>query len=339
MGGRTTGFVFGLIYALLAYFLHALIEFLLPDMGDFVSIGMLIIFPIAVGYVTTHFSQPEQYESLSYAIFAPIAPLLGWVIIPIILTYETAICVAMILPIYIPLSAIGGLWARYNLLAKGKNKNTTLSCIVVLPFIISPIEERIQSPTEYHWVKDTITINATPQQVWAQLPNVPNIQSDELKWTFSHAMGIPKPLSAHTPKLAVGETRNIKWERGIEFNDRITEIIPNKRLSYDVVVDFESMLNANLDTHITLGDEYFDVTRGYYEMEYIDGVTHLSIATKYRVTSKVNWYGRLWVNFVMDDFHDSILHLIKSRTEPSHNLVATIALTTDKQHSAQKQYL
>ena len=72
---------------------------------------------------------------------------------------------------------------------------------------------------------------------------------------------------------------------------------------------------AELDTHIVVGDKYFDVLSGSYDLQFIDGVTYLSLTTDYRMTSKVNWYGSLWANYVLDDFHGSVLNLIKNRVE------------------------
>ncbi len=37
------------------------------------------------------------------------------------------------------------------------------------------------------------------------------------------------------------------------------------------------------------------------------------------MTTKLNWYGKLWANFVLDDFHNSVLHMIKSRNENKEN--------------------
>ena len=72
---------------------------------------------------------------------------------------------------------------------------------------------------------------------------------------------------------------------------------------------------AELDTHIVVGDKYFDIQSGAYKLNQIEGVTYLSLTTNYRITSKVNWYGALWANYVLDDFHSSVLSLIKNRVE------------------------
>lgn len=50
-------------------------------------------------------------------------------------------------------------------------------------------------------------------------------------------------------------------------------------------------------------------------VKFIDGLTYLSLTTNYRMTSKVNRYGSLWANYVLDDFHSSVLNLIKNRVE------------------------
>ena len=153
------------------------------------------------------------------------------------------------------------------------------------------------------------------EKVWQEIPNIDNIQPEELSWNLSHFIGIPKPVSAITKKLEVGGLRELSWERGVHFQEKITELTANQKLAYQVIVDQESMSIAELDTHIVVGDKYFDVLSGSYELEFIDGITYLSLTTDYRMTSKINWYGSLWANYVLDDFHMSVLNLIKNRVE------------------------
>jgi hypothetical protein len=80
-------------------------------------------------------------------------------------------------------------------------------------------------------------------------------------------------------------------------------------------VDQESTKIAELGTHISVGYKYFDVESGQYILESINGNTTLSLTSTYRMTTKVNWYGRLLAHFVVDDFHNSVLKLIKNRVE------------------------
>jgi len=72
---------------------------------------------------------------------------------------------------------------------------------------------------------------------------------------------------------------------------------------------------AELDTHITVGDQFLNVKSGYYYLSEYQGQTYLSLTTSYKMTTKLNWYGKFWANFVLDNFHSSVLHMIKLRNE------------------------
>lgn len=314
--GSIAGFLGGTAYAVIFSYLFSIGEKYSINFLEFISIAMLVVSPISVGIITVLFLTKEQAVNKKFRTFHPWLPVLGWSVISIALAWETIICIVMLLPLYLPLSSFGGFlggYIRRNYCEK-TNKGVA-SCFAILPLLIAPIERPLESPTLFYSVSNTIKIQAPVDKVWAIIPNIDNIQSDELSWNISHFIGIPRPVSATTTDLKVGGLRELDWERGVHFQEKITELTINKKLAYQVIVDQESMSIAELDTHIVVGDKYFDVLSGSYELQFIDGVTYLSLTTDYRMTSKVNWYGSLWANYVLDDFHDSVLNLIKNRVE------------------------
>lgn len=314
--GSIAGFLGGIIYAIIFYYLFSIGEKYSINFLEFVSIAMLVIFPISVGIITVLFLSKEQALNKKIILFHPWLPVIGWSIISTLLAWETIICIVMLLPLYLPLSSLGGDVAGYVRKNYCEKTNAGVaSCFAILPLIIAPIERPLESPTLFYSSSNTIAINAPLDQVWAGIPNIKNIQPEELSWNLSHFIGIPKPLSATTTELKVGGLRELHWERGVHFQEKITELEVNKKLAYQVIVDQKSMSIAELDTHIVVGDKYFDVQSGSYDLKFIDGVAYLSLSTNYRMTSKVNWYGSLWANYVLDDFHSSVLNLIKNRVE------------------------
>ena len=134
-----------------------------------------------------------------------------------------------------------------------------------------------------------------------------------------HFMGIPKPMAALTERLEVGGIREIYWNKGVHFQEKITKINEFQNISYDVLVDKESMEIAELDTHIVVGDKYFDVTSGSYTTNKKGDKTVLVLTTNYRMTTKLNWYGKYWADFVLNEFHKSVLTVIKMRNEINSN--------------------
>ena len=314
--GSIAGFLGGTVYAIIFSYLFSIGEKYSINFLEFISIAMLIISPVSVGIITVLFLTKEQAINKNIRTFHPWLPLLAWSIISVVLSWETIICIIMLLPLYLPLSSFGGFLGGYIRRNYCEKTNVGVaSCFAVLPLLIAPIERPLESPTLFYSASNTIEIQAPVEKVWQEIPSIDNIQPDELSWNLSHFIGIPKPVSAITKKLEVGGLRELSWERGVHFQEKITELTANQKLAYQVIVDQESMSIAELDTHIVVGDKYFDVLSGSYELEFIDGITYLSLTTDYRMTSKINWYGSLWANYVLDDFHMSVLNLIKNRVE------------------------
>jgi hypothetical protein len=314
--GSIAGFLGGTAYAVIFSYLFSIGEKYSINFLEFISIAMLVVSPISVGIITVLFLTKEQAVNKKIRTFHPWLPVFGWSVISIALAWETIICIVMLLPLYLPLSSFGGFLGGYIRRNYCEKTNTGVaSCFAILPLLIAPIERPLESPTLFYSVSNTIKIQAPVEKVWESIPNIDNIQPDELSWNISHFIGIPRPVSATTTDLKVGGLRELDWERGVHFQEKIIELTINRKLAYQVIVDQESMSIAELDTHIVVGDKYFDVLSGSYDLQFVDGVTYLSLTTDYRMTSKVNWYGSLWANYVLDDFHDSVLNLIKNRVE------------------------
>ena len=283
---------------------------------EFMTIGVLILAPITAGVITLSFATEDQVLSVKYKIFAPWGGIIIWSAIALVYEYETLICVLLIAPLYAVLSSIGGLfagWVRTNFC--NRTFNGTSACVVLLPYLVLPIEGNIGTQTRYVQTSSSISIHAPKESVWQGIIEVPNITEDELIWTFSHQIGIPKPVSACVSAIEVGGVREIVWRRGLRFFETITNVEHYERLQYEVSVDPDAEPIKALDTHVVLGDRYFDVTHGSYSLDQNDSTTTLTLMSQYRLSTKINFYAEFWANIVFDDFHRSVLTVIKKRVE------------------------
>lgn len=318
--GPIVGFMLGAVYALICGLIFTLGEEYSLEFVEFVSIAMIVATPISVGVITVFFATKQQAVNKRYQVFYPWFSIVGWSLISTIFAIETLICVVMLIPIYFPLSSLGGVIGGY-FRAKYCNRTNqgVVGCFAFLPFFIISIEMPVYTPTIENSVVNTIVINVDKDEVWRSIPNIESIRPSELPWNISHFIGLPKPLSARTLSLKVGGVRDLKWEKGVHFQEVISEIKENELLAYKVLVDQESMKIAELDTHIVVGDKYFDIVSGFYSLETVGGQTLLTLSTSYRMTTNLNWYGKLLANFVLDDFHHSVLTLIKNRVEKANS--------------------
>lgn len=309
--GLAAGVVLGTVYALIM----AAIFTYIPG-AEFLSIAILVVMPVSTGVIVLFFAEVSQANSIRYRIFAPWFSIVGWSVVSLALQAETFICVVMLAPLYFALASAGGLaggWVRVQ--RNQRASQGTVSGFIVLPLLLFPIESSWQQPTEVRTVNNTIEISAPANVVWQGILEVPDISDEELQWNFAHAIGIPKPYSACVDRVAVGGIRNLRWQRGVHFQERITRLEPNKLFAYDVIVDPASMAIKELDTHVVVGDRYFNVERGHYQLDRQGDKTTLTLSTTYRITTKVNTYGIFWADWVLDDFHSAVLGVIKARVE------------------------
>jgi len=71
-----------------------------------------------------------------------------------------------------------------------------------------------------------------------------------------------------------------------------------------------------LDDHLEMGGKYFDLLKTDYQLEQIDAhTTKLILSIDYRLSTEYNWYSRLWVNYVLNEFSDVVMQIHKQRLE------------------------
>lgn len=311
--GILLGVLYGLGLRLIAVEADVWYAIVIPQV---VSLTFLICMPTIMGAITVWFGSEAQLARYRFRIFAPWVTLLGGYVIFFATRLETAVCLIMMFPIFALATSLGGLlggWCRTVLL---RRRRTTLSCVALLPLLLVPLESLIPVQTEYRTVATSVVIHAAPDRVWDTLTSVPDIRPEELAWSFSHAIGIPRPRAAHLDRAGIGGIRDIYWERGVHFKETITAWQSGQGFSYRVDASPAAHALRVLDTHVVIGDRHFDVTNGSYQLEALkSGDTRVTLCTTYRISTRVNFYGRPWADFVLDDFHGVVLGVIKGRAQ------------------------
>jgi len=65
-----------------------------------------------------------------------------------------------------------------------------------------------------------------------------------------------------------------------------------------------------------VGGRYFDVLNGSYKIEQLSPTQNkVTLTCTYRVTTNLNLYSKLWADFILNDFNEMILEVIKKRSE------------------------
>jgi hypothetical protein len=70
------------------------------------------------------------------------------------------------------------------------------------------------------------------------------------------------------------------------------------------------------DRHISPDGPMLKIAKGGYTLTPLPGGrVRVSLATTYRMRSRIGWYAGLWGEVMLGDVHDNVLAIIKDRAE------------------------
>jgi uncharacterized membrane protein len=309
------GIILGVLYGIsIRVFLEFSDAF---NFGSLVTISFMFLVPIAIGYIRIYF-ECKLNKSMSYKQMAVKAwqPIFVFLLVSIVTLLEGSICVAMALPAFMLFASIGGVLAGFVHRKLEKESKKVVMSVVLIPLILSPLEVNFLKLSQTYEVKNSIVINAPIDVVWRQLANVSYIAEREFPMSFSQLIGIPRPLQADMNAQGVGAVRTSKWQKNIVFKEVITDWQQNKQMLYQFDIDPDLIPDNALDKHVKLGGEYFSpLYGGYYLAETANGQTVLTLKTTVEDNTNFTIYSRLWGEVIFQDFHNSLLKLMKSRAE------------------------
>lgn len=302
--GLTAGVVYAFLSMLIVTHFH-----------ENVSVAYIFILPIILGAIPVLFSTKEQLSAYKSYLLLPWIITFTFFILSYVTGFEGMICLVIIVAPFLLLGTLGAFIFRLIKL-KNERNGTKLYVSLFIPLLILGIETNFPATDQIHTVSTTIVINADKSKVWNNVKNIKDIQPNEIETHFVHLMGIPKPLNGELDKEEIGGTRHITWEKGIKFEEKITAWDEKKGFSYNINVDPNSIPPTSLDEHVMIGGKYFDVLNGSYKIEELSQAKNkVTLTCTYRVTTNLNFYSKLWADFILDDFNEMILEVIKKRSE------------------------
>ncbi len=306
----------------LLYGLWARLTFQSPweDLWDLalgtITLGFCFGVPAAIGALTVFFAPKKYKTSWWYALFAPWIPCLVLGFVVAILSWEVWICVVMALPIFLTMSSVGGLIMAliFRSGPKPATQNTMLGLFLVLPYLITPLENQLPPPDSIRPVETQIEIQADPETVWQNVIAVPEIQPAEQHFSLFHWLGLPRPVEATLSHEGVGAIRHASFEEGLAFIETINEWEEQRSIRFTIEVERgPTPLRPPLPQ---IGGKYLEVFEGGFRIEPVSAdrvILHLS--SQHRLSTHFNFYGGLWTDWVMRDLQNYILGVIKARSE------------------------
>jgi len=211
-----------LIVGIVAYLI-----FQATDGLDVVSISFLCGVPFVLGVMTVLLAPAKYRASKKYGILMPWLPSLTLGIVLWILGWELAICVIIGMPIVLGISSFGGLAMAVN---EGKrqgnaavNRKAMLSIVLILPYIIAPIENLFSPSDDFRTVESTIQIEADAATIWGQIIAVPQIHSEERPFSFLDLADFPRLMEATLSHEGIGGMRQATYDNGLVLLEPVTE--------------------------------------------------------------------------------------------------------------------
>jgi hypothetical protein len=284
-----------------------------------VSITYIFALPVILGAIPVLLSTKEELKSYKTYLLMPWGITLTFFFLCYIMRFDGMICLVVIVAPFLLFGTLSAFVYRLMKLS-AKGNGTKLYASLLLPLLVFGIEENIQPTNEFHTVVTTIEVQSNRDNVWSNIKNVKSIQSDEIETHFVHVIGVPKPLSGTLNKEGVGGVRSITWENGIKFEEKIKTWNEGYGFSYDIKVDPKSIPPSTLDEHVMIGGKYFDVVAGSYNIiSQGNNICLVELSCSYRITTTLNFYSKIWADFILHDFSSMILEVVKSRSEALTN--------------------
>ena len=271
----------------------------------------MLVFPFCIGFATQVIFDPSVAMRKLAVFGISFLVTVGLSTVLLATGVESLGCALMAFPIFFVVQFLGMLFARSVLVnAPADMSNTTKSSLlvlVVLPALFSP---SLPVWEGQYSVSNRIEIAATPDQMWAQIADFPQVQADERLWTVSHNLiGTPVPMRS---KIDNG-IRAAVWSQNVSYDEVLT-VQSAQQMAWDI------RFSDGFRTHDTFqrilpNSDQFELLRGRYDLTFDGTVTTLTLTTEYRLNTTFNAYVALWGSLFLGDNHDSILHVLKLRSE------------------------
>ncbi|MBA4163909.1 MAG: hypothetical protein C0510_04650 [Erythrobacter sp.] len=283
--------------------------------------GALFAIPFALGALVSQVGLLDY--RLAGCLLAPIA--LFAVIFPFVYfgLAEGLVCILMVLPIWIA-AGLGGALAAY-LIRRQQQVNDRhdsgdarlrASAWLILPFALVFAEEMSPPQWETRNVERDILIEAAPESIWPLLVSIPDIGANEgLPNMTQDFLGVARPRAARLTERDGKLIRLARWGEDIRFEELITNIEKNARISWQFAFPDDS-IQRYTDQHIAPDGPILKIDRGGYELERVGpNMTRLRLTTSYHMRSRLGWYIGWWGEKLLGDVQENVLAIVRQRAE------------------------
>lgn len=225
---------------------------------------------------------------------------------------EGVICVAMALPMLVPLGALGG--ALGKLMADASRRSTRDWVVAALALPLLAGGESLLIEPQICIVSTSIEIDAPPEKVWQNVISFPELPG-ERAWYFD--LGIACPERARIVGQGVGAVRYCEFTTGA-FVEPITAWDEPRRLAFDVTEQPQPMTELSPYRHVHPPhlEHSLRSHRGEFRLVRLpEGRTRLVGSTWYSVDIHPQIYWQVLSDAIIGGIHERVLAHIKQLSE------------------------
>jgi uncharacterized membrane protein YhaH (DUF805 family) len=277
--------------------------------------GLFLGLPFIVGFITSWFQNFRTVRSKSTTISTSVLTifLLGLALIGV--RIEGLICLMMALPLSLPFSIAGALFARYLLNCDHRkySPSTFTAGLAILPLIMFGEHAANLEPPVLS-VTTSVIIEAPVSTVWTHVVAFPPLaEPDELIFRT----GIAYPTSAEIVGSGLGAVRYCRFSTG-DFVEPITIWDENHLLAFNVTAQPQSMRELSPWKISTphLEHNYMRSKHGQFRLVALsDHRTLLEGTTWYQNYFCPQPYWRAWSDGIVHRIHMRVLRHVKELSE------------------------
>jgi hypothetical protein len=263
--------------------------------------------PVLVGALTTLILQPQTGREAGHKSMLAIVILSGALLL---VKIEGLICIAMALPLALPLSMLGGA-LTFRAMQRGSAKNN-MAAMMVLPIATMVFDVSAKPPV--FEVTTRVEVSALPEEVWKYVVAFPELAAPT-EWYFRS--GIAYPIRARIVGSGPGAVRYCDFSTG-PFVEPIQVWDEPRLLKFSVTDNPAPMteLSPYADLVPTHLHGYFESSEGQFRLTRLPGNKTLLEGTSwYRHSLWPAQYWRWWSDAIIHRIHLRVLHHIRTLAE------------------------
>lgn len=321
--GRTiAGFTLALVIAFCAFVLINASSATSVAFGSFFFLAFL---PAYLCALICYVGDPDGDKPVSFYAGVPLG--FGAVVITgsIFILREGVICLVMLAPLWLFFGWLGAYVMRRQRRWHA-DPNTFRSTLILLPLPLftGGLESQIPVDHDRYTLTREVVIEASPEEIWPYAVTNPHIAPGEGRWTFTQSvLGLPRPRATTVTAWANGAVRTAYWGDKINFEERITQWQPGRRLGWSFAFT-NTTLQDYTDKHISPDGQFLKIDTGDYTLTPLaGGKTRLALRTNYIAKTHVNPYAAFWGEILLGDIQNNVLAIIKQRAEAHHRAAGT----------------